>query len=141
MLTLVWSDLKRIDLIAASLISLLVLSKKMNFQKSKPKSILMLSYFLAKKLTSTVTLGIYQTCCLKVTCSNCIIQLSQQVYSIKLRERSVNNAPGQCGYGEHRVFLEKKHGLHLAIYMYVVQSSFRTLHYEDPLFSKHEKKL
>ena len=107
MLTLVWSDLKRIDLIAASLISLLVLSKKMNFQKSKPKSILMLSYFLAKKLTSTVTLGIYQTCCLKVTCSNCIIQLSQQVYSIKLRERSVNNAPGQCGYEEHRVFLEK----------------------------------
>ena len=110
MLTLVWSDLKRKKLrfwIAASLISLLVLSKKMNFQKSKPKSILMLSYFLAKKLTSTVTLGIYQTCCLKVTCSNCIIQLSQQVYSIKLRERSVNNAPGQCGYEEHRVFLEK----------------------------------
>ena len=68
----------------------------MNFQKSRPKSILMLSYFLAKKLTSTVTLGIYRTSCLKVTCSNCIIQLSQQVYSIKLRERSVNNAPGQC---------------------------------------------
>ena len=107
-----------------------LVSKTMNFQKSRPKSILMLSYFLAKKLTSTVTLGIYRTSCLKVTCSNCIIQLSQQVYSIKLRERSVNNAPGQCGYEEHRVFLEKKHGLHLAIYMYyVVQSSFRTLHY------------
>ena len=37
MLTLVWSDLKRIDLIAASLISLLVLSKKMNFQKKQTK--------------------------------------------------------------------------------------------------------
>ena len=40
MLTLVWSDLKREKLhfcIATSLISLLVLSKKMNFQKKQTK--------------------------------------------------------------------------------------------------------